>query len=140
MNYNLNYYHKSLFDLFISTSNIKNSGLGVFTKDFIPSHRKIDEYYGEYTTCLPGGEYFFRIDEEGGINAIDLPRCYMGMLNDAAYRPKSKRGLRKFTEHSFINNCYFKSNIDTKIVEVYSLVDIEPFSELFISYGKDYWN
>ena len=134
------YYHKSSYDLYICTSNIQNSGLGVFTKDFIPSDTKIDEYYGDYTTCLPGGEYFFRIDEEGGINAIDLPRSYMAMLNDAKYRPVSKRGLRKFTPHTIINNCKFMCNTDKKIVEVYSSVDIEPFSELFISYGKDYWN
>jgi hypothetical protein len=134
-----NYYHKSIFDLYISKSNITNSGLGVFTKTYIPKDSLIDEYFGTYTTSLPGGEYFFRINEEGGINAINLPRCYMGMLNDAAYRPTSKRGLRRFTEHSFTNNCYFKVDVDNNKVKVYSLIDIELFSELFISYGKDYW-
>ena len=133
------FFHKSIFDLYISKSNISNSGLGVFTNIYIPKDTLIDEYYGTYTTSLPGGEYFFRIDEEGGINAIDLPRCYMGMLNDASYRPISKRGLRKFTEHSFVNNCYFKVDVYNKIVNIYSLINIEPNSELFISYGSDYW-
>jgi hypothetical protein len=139
MNTESNYFHKSLFDLYISKSNICNSGLGVFTKEFIPKDCKIDVYFGEYTTCLPGGEYFFRINDKGGINAIDMPRCYMSMLNDASYRPTSNRGLRKFIEHTFMNNCYFRVNIENKTVDVYSLVDIEPLSELFISYGKDYW-
>ena len=135
----LHFFHKSNFDLFISTSNISNAGLGVFTRTFIPNQTFIDEYYGEYTESLPGGEYFFRINEEGGINAIDIPRCYMAMLNDSSYRPRTNRGLRNFIDHNFINNCYFKVDIENKKVNVYSLYDIHPNDELFISYGSDYW-
>ncbi len=134
-----NYYHKSNYDLYISQSSIANSGLGVFTKSFIPKDTLIDGYFGEYSESLPGGEYFFRIDENGGINAIDEPRCYMAMLNDASYRPTSKRKLRIFIEHNYQNNCYFNVDITNKKVFVYSLFDIEPNSELFISYGNDYW-
>jgi hypothetical protein len=110
--HNEKYYHKSHFNLYISKSGIHNAGSGVFTKDFIEKDSLIDEYYGDYNESLPGGEYFFRIDEEGGINAIDMPRCYMAMLNDSDYRPKSKRGLRNFIEHCFVNNCYFKVEIE----------------------------
>jgi len=136
----LDLYHNSSYNLYISKSNISNAGLGVFTKDFIPKDTLIDFYYGEYTESLPGGEYFFRINKEGGINAIDIPRCYMAMLNDSSYRPKSKRGLRNFVEHNFINNCYFNVDIENKKVGVYSIIDIQPSTELFISYGSDYWN
>ena len=135
----LELYHHSSFNLYISTSNILNSGLGVFTNSFIPKDTYIDSYYGEYIEGFPGGEYFFRIDHDGGINAINTPRCYMAMLNDASYRPSSKRGLRKFVEHNYKNNCYFKNNIEDKKVEVYSLIDLHPGTELFISYGDDYW-
>lgn len=134
----LNLYHKSKYNLYIDKSKIENSGFGVFTNDFIPKDTLIDEYFGEYTESLPGGEYFFRIDENGGINAIDTPRCYMAMLNDASYIPVSNRALKKFKFHTFQNNCYFK--IINKQVYVYSLCDIDSKSELFIPYGKDYWN
>ncbi len=135
----LKLYHKSQFSLYISNSNINNSGYGVFTNSFIPKDSLIDEYRGIYTESLYGGEYFFRIDDDGGINAIDSPRCYMAMLNDASYIPTSKRALKKFVKHDFFNNCYFKTDIENRKVYVYSLVDITPNSELFISYGIDYW-
>jgi hypothetical protein len=138
INYN-NFYHKSNYDLYISQSNIINSGLGVFTQNFIPKNTCIDEYFGEYSESLLGGEYFFRIDDECGINAIDLPRCYMAMLNDASYIPTSKRKLRLFVHHDYKNNCYFNVDTINKKVYVYSLQDIEVNSELFISYGCDYW-
>jgi hypothetical protein len=135
----LKLYHTSHFCLYIEKSSIVNSGYGVFTKCFIPKDSVIDEYTGTYTESLYGGEYFFRIDEDGGINAIDSPRCYMAMLNDAIYIPSSKRALRKFVKHNYTNNCYFKSDIVNRKVYVYSLIDINPNSELFISYGEDYW-
>ncbi len=135
----LKLYHMSQFSLYISNSNIVNSGYGVFTDSFIPKDSLIDEYLGTYTESLYGGEYFFRIDENGGINAIDSPRCYMAMLNDASYIPTSKRALKKFVTHNFTNNCYFKTDIENRKVYVYSLVDIDSKSELFISYGMDYW-
>lgn len=137
---NNKFYHMSKFDLFIAKSSIVNSGFGVFTNEFIPKETMIDLYYGEYTESLPGGEYFFRIDNDGGINAIDMPRCYMAMLNDASYRPKSNRQKRKFIEHNYNNNCYFNVDDINKIVKIFSLVDIEKGSELFISYGSEYWN
>ena len=109
-----NYYHKSKFDLFIQKSKIINSGLGIFTNDFIKANTFIDYYFGEYTEHLIGGEYFFRITEKNnddnincGINAINLPRCYMAMLNDASYIPTSKRKLKKFIEHNYKNNCKY---------------------------------
>ena len=54
--------------------------------------------------------------------------------------PKSKRGLRNFTKHNFTNNCKFEVDIENKKVKVYSIIDIHPGSELFISYGSDYWS
>ncbi len=132
-------YTHSQFNLFIRKSNILGSGFGVFTHDFIPKGSLIDKYMGKYVEGLYGGDYFFRIDDSIGINALEPPRCYMAFLNDASYRPTSKRGLRRFVEHSFINNCKFEVDINNKKVSVYSIIDIEPESELFISYGNDYW-
>jgi hypothetical protein len=132
-------YTFSQFDLYIKKSSIHGSGFGVFTHDFIPKGSLIDKYMGKYVEGLYGGDYYFRIDDHIGINAFDAPRCYMAFLNDASYKPTSKRGLRKFNEHSFVNNCKFEVDIINKKVMVYSSVDIEPETELFISYGYDYW-
>lgn len=134
------YYHTSKFNLYFSASNIINSGLGIFTNDFIKAGTFIDFYIGEYVEHLIGGEYFFRIDENGGINSINLPRCYMAMLNDASYRPNSKRKLRTFIDHDYKNNCIFKVDVINKKVEIHSLVDIQIGEELFISYGNEYWS
>jgi hypothetical protein len=132
-------YTFSQYDLYIKKSGIVNSGFGIFTRDFIPKGSLIDKYLGKYIEGIYGGDYFFRIDDEIGIDASSPPRCYMAFLNDASYRPTSKRGLRNFNEHKFVNNCKFESDIIKKTVSVYSIMDIEPESELFISYGNDYW-
>jgi hypothetical protein len=136
----LNPYHHSQFNLQISKSNLDKAGFGVFTNDFIPKDTLIDQYYGRYIDGLYGGDYYFRIDDNIGIDALDSPRCYMAFLNDSAYRPTSKRGLRNFIEHNFTNNCKFVVDKINKKVEIYSLIDIHPGSELFISYGYEYWN
>ncbi len=132
------YYHKSIYNLYVKDSGIINSGLGVFTRDFIPKETFIDEYYGEIIDYLYGGDYYFRIDNDYGINAEKFPRCYMAMLNDADYKPKSKRKLRTFISHDFINNCYFK--IEDRKIRIFSKEDIHENTELFISYGSEYWN
>lgn len=132
-------YTDSQFDLYIKKSNIQNSGFGIFTHDFIPKDSLIDQYMGQYVEGLYGGDYYFRIDKHIGINASEPPRCYMSFLNDASYKPTSKRGLRNFTEHSYTNNCKFEVDILNKKVYVYSVIDIEKESELFISYGNNYW-
>ncbi len=134
----MEYYHKSKFDLYIDKSSITNSGLGVFTKQFIPKDSFIDEYYGEIIDYIYGGDYYFKIDKDYGINAEKFPRCYMAMLNDASYRPTSKRKLKKFSSHNFSNNCCFK--IEDNKIKIYSIKDIEENTELFVSYGSEYWN
>lgn len=132
-------YHKSKFNLEISISRIESSGFGVFTNDFIPRDSLIDMYYGREIKGLYGGDYYFKIDEMIGIDALDSPRCYMAFLNDSNYRPVSKRGLKKFKEHYFTNNCRFQVDKINKTVSVYSIIDINPGEELFISYGYEYW-
>jgi hypothetical protein len=133
------YYHKSKFDLYINQSKIHNSGLGVFTGSFIPEDSYIDDYYGKYITWLFSGEYYFFINDYLGIDAVEYPRCYMAMLNDASYKPLSKRKLQKFIEHNYKNNCKFIVDEQNNTVKVYSLCNINIGDELFISYGSDYW-
>jgi SET domain-containing protein len=137
---NTNYYHNSKFNLYIDKSNIPNSGLGIFTKSFIEKDTLIDEYCGKKINWLSSGDYYYSIDDYNGIDAIEFPRCYMAMLNDASFKPVSKRGLKKFIPHNYTNNCYFNTDKILNRVYIYSLVNIEINKELFISYGPDYWN
>lgn len=64
----------------------------------------------------------------------------MAMINDAIFKPTSNRALKKYIPHNYTNNCYFSSDKETNKVYVYSLTDIIPKEELFISYGEYYWS
>lgn len=141
----LDFFHNSSFDLFIKESNLVNAGYGVFTHDFIPNGSFIDYYVGDiYESSFGGGgTYFFHINDQYGIDAFNQPRCYMAMINDANFnltvRNKKKRKNRIPIINSYSNNCEFRVNEDELLVMVYSKEDIEIGSELFISYGSDYW-
>lgn len=119
------YYHKSIFNLEINESNIKNAGLGVFTCDFIAKDTLIDCYYGDVMS-FSNSKYYFYIKEGLGINALNFPRCYMAMINDAHQTP-------------FSNNCRFEVDTITNTVSVWSMRDIQQKEELLISYGESYW-
>ena len=118
------YYHNSKYNLSIQPSLIAEAGLGVYTNDFIPINTFIDSYLGHYSSrCF--SRYYFRIRDGVGIDALDYPRCYMGMLNDSI-------------NSVYTNNCKFV--VDDDNVNVYSIRDINVGEELFISYGSDYWS
>ena len=75
------------------------------------------------------------------------PRCYMDMLNDANFKPinknksKGKSKRKQITiSNNFSNNCTFITDEENLTVSIYSITDIEPESELFISYGDSYWS
>jgi hypothetical protein len=118
------YYHNSRYNLEIKPSLIAEAGLGVYTNDFIECNTFIDSYAGDYRSrCF--SRYYFRIREDFGIDALDYPRCYMGMLNDS-------------NNSGYINNCKFVVEGDN--VSVLSIKDIIIGEELFISYGSEYWS
>ncbi len=143
------YYHNSEFKLYLSQSQIKNSGFGVFTNDFIPANTKIDEYTGDILEYVTGGNYVLKINENYYIDGFNYPRCYMAMLNDAEFVPrkiiKKKKKRIDITPNGHYNNNILLQNNCKFVIEnnkgyVYSLYDIYPNQELFISYGSDYWN
>lgn len=136
----MTYYHRSIFDLYIAPSQISGSGLGVYTRCHIPNNSYIDDYYGQLVEYICPGEYSFQISDTIYINAESHPRCYMAMLNDASYVPRSKRALRRYQQHGFVNNCRFVTDTVMNRIRVYSMMDILPDSELFVAYGDDYWN
>lgn len=135
--YNYWFTHESGFNLYIEDSQLKNSGLGVYTNDDIPENTIIDEYRGELIESFDfvSNPYSFTIlqpDKENNIKGLfidpsKLPRCYMAMINDASLETK------------FTNNCDFEPDIENKKVYVVSTRDIGAGEELFVSYGEDYW-
>lgn len=149
----LDLFHNSSFDLFIKESNLINAGYGVFTHDFIPKGSFIDYYVGDiYESSFGGGgTYYFHINDQYGIDAFNQPRCYMAMINDANFnltvknRNKNKKQRKNKNKNnipiinSYSNNCEFRVNEDELEVMVYSKENIEIETELFISYGSDYW-
>jgi hypothetical protein len=120
------YFHSSAFNLEIKKSNIHNAGLGVFTHDFIPKDAHIDGYFGDFMS-FSNSKYYFCIKDGVGINALNYPRCYMAMINDAH-------------QTTFTNNCRFEVDTYANIVTVWSNCDIQSGKELFISYGEHYWD
>lgn len=142
------FFHNSKFNLYIKKSQIENSGLGVYTADFIENNNLIDEYIGDIVTF--GGPYVVALNDEIGIDAFNLPRCYMAMINDASFVPVKKIKKNRKTiilqkepnkdknNNIITNNCKFI--FDTNKCFVYSSRDIQKDEELFISYGDFYWN
>jgi hypothetical protein len=133
-----NFYNDGPFNLYITHSQLPDSGLGVYTDDFIPENTIIGEYTGELVKSynLETNDYFYELVEANeasgvmgvGIDSSKLPRCYMAMINDAQF------------SKTYTNNCVFEGDIEEEKVYVVSTRDIEPEEELFVSYGEGYWN
>jgi hypothetical protein len=120
------YYNNSKYILEIKKSTIECAGLGVFALEIIPTKKCIGQYLGVKKTHNKTGDYYFEINNKVGIDAINYPRCYMAMINDA-YKTENKI------------NCEFRINEIKELVEIWSIGTIDIGSELFISYGNDYW-
>lgn len=149
------YYHNSKYNLYLSKSQILDAGLGVFTKDFIPKGTYIDEYCGDINLYNPGGSYVLELKPDYYIDGNNYPRCYMAMLNDCEYitkkiKIKKKKNRKKKIDitpdgyydnnnNKLLTNCEFIKNKEDNKCYIYSLIDILPNTELFVSYGNNYW-
>jgi hypothetical protein len=144
------YYHNSEFSLCLATSQIPNSGLGVYTDSFIPANTLIDEYTGMLRDH--GGLYALQLIPGLFVDASVWPRCYMGIINDCTYiapvYKKKKKHRIDITPAAYYDitgnvlktNCEFRVFPKEKKAYIYSIVDIPIGSELFISYGDSYWS
>jgi SET domain-containing protein len=121
-------------ELEVKTSTISGGGNGLFTKVFIPKGSRIIEYKGTITTW------------EKVKNEADNPYIYFVKSNhviDARHHPKSlgryandAKGLVRKKDKS--NNALFEA--DGLRVFMIATKDIHPGEEIFIQYGRDYWN
>jgi hypothetical protein len=125
------------YGVFITTSSIPNAGKGLWAK----------RHFSKGETILPfyGGEQLTKkqVDERYGAGNTTLAP-YVIKLTDNSYRDAAV--VR--SPASFINDVY---NSDKKInaefilnereneVSVVATCDIRPFTEIFASYGLEYW-
>lgn len=105
------------------------SGRGVYTSCFIPKHRFVTIYSGERKHINQVNVYNPYCVKISKNYVIVGNKCIAGVMNDAkgpCQKPNCKNNvmLLKVGRHVF----------------VYSLKNIPKEDELFVSYGKEYWN
>lgn len=126
------YYNNTQWKLEVKPSQIPNAGMGLYTLETIPPESIIGYYHGVTTrdTKLLS-PYSFEISPRYFVDALQHPRCFIAMVNDAHNSP-----------HEY--NCEFRMESHRKIkqrkIVLYSIKEIPPNTELFANYGSDYWN
>lgn len=120
--------------LVVKESTLSGAGKGLFTKIFIPKGTRVVEYKGRVTTWKEvehehDNAYLFTVHEN---HVIDASRSYKALARYA-------NDARGFTRIKGItnNSIYFRDEDDRVYLE--SKRDIPAGSEIFVSYGNDYW-
>lgn len=118
----------------IKTSQLPGAGLGLFTRVFIPSGSLVIEYKGVVTTWEAvrdqiHNDYIYYLSSRHVIDAGPTPKALARYANDA-------KGIKQVP--GINNNCIFKK-LNGRIY-IKARVDILPGSEIFVSYGKQYWD
>lgn len=126
------YYNNTGWALSVRESGIPNAGFGLFADEDIPDCAYIGTYEGVLTKDTSMlSSYSFEVSPRYFIDANDLPRCFIAMVNDARNSP-------------FTYNCEFrmrnKRQIADRRIELYAIKRIPKGTELFANYGDDYWN
>lgn len=123
----------------VKKSQLPNAGKGLFTTHAIKKGEVVCEYEGEHLTwkeceernqALPGkGAYYFYINSKNCVDAQYTLWAIGRYANDAAGLSRVK-GLR--------NNC--KYDIKKGIPYIVATRNIKAGEEIFVAYGKDYWD
>lgn len=123
--------------LIVKTSQLPNSGKGLFTTTPIKKGAKIIEYLGEiidwkeYERRVERDEdgYLFFINKKKCIDAYNTPQHKARFANDAAGLSRVK-GLK--------NNSVYEIEDDRCFI--IASRDINAGEEIFVSYTKEYWD
>jgi len=121
--------------LVVKRSTLKGAGKGLFTTRDIPRGKKIVEYKGKITTWKEVDSrdgmngYIYYVNRHHVIDAAETTEALARYANDAKGLVKAE-GLK--------NNCTY--NIEGKRVYIVSMKNIPAGSELFVGYGKEYWD
>lgn len=118
----------------IKESGIPGAGKGLFTNAFIPKGTRIVEYKGRIRTWKEvehddNNFYIFYVNEDHVIDSGRYKTSPARFINDA-------RGLKKIK--GLTNNTQFV--VDGLRVFVEATKNIPAGAELFIGYGKEYWD
>lgn len=120
-------------NLTVKTSTIPNSGKGLFTKVFLPKNTRIVEYLGiicawkDVEHNFDNG-YIYYVNRNHVIDAGNNKKLLARYANDAS-------GLLKIK--GLTNNAVYKT--EGKRVYIEAAQDIAAGAEIFVSYGKEYW-
>jgi hypothetical protein len=121
--------------LFVRRSTLKGAGKGLFTNKPIPKGAKIVEYKGAVSTWK-------EVDDRSGLNGYIyyVNRRHVidawGDKNALARYANDAKGIER--GEGIRNNC--KYAIEGLHVYIISLKDIPAGSEIFVGYGKEYWD
>ncbi len=121
--------------LYVKKSTLEGAGKGLFTKVLIPAGTNIVEYKGKLTTWKEvnhnDGEngYIYFVKRSHVIDASRTLSALARYANDASGLVR-KKGVTN-------NAIYAEEGVK---VFIQSKKDILPGSEIFVGYGKDYWN
>jgi SET domain-containing protein len=120
-------------NLVIKRSQLENAGKGLFTKVLIPKGTDIVEYTGKVTTWKEAKHqdngYIYYVTRNHVIDARATPRALARYANDA-------RGLVR--QPGLLNNAEYTEKNNK--VFITATKDILPGQEIFVSYGKEYWD
>ena len=121
--------------LIVGRSTLKGAGKGLFTSRDISKGKKIVEYKGKITTWKEANEpkafngFIYYVNRYHVIDAAPAPNALARYANDA-------KGIRR--KEGLHNNCSY--HIEGLRVFIFSMRDIRAGSELFVGYGKEYWD
>ena len=121
--------------LLVKRSTLKGAGKGLFTTKDIPKGKKIVEYKGKIVKWkdvdsrdgLNG--YIYYVSRDHVIDAFPTKDALARYANDA-------KGIVR--TDGLNNNCTYR--IEGRRVFIYSMKNISAGSELFVGYGKEYWD
>jgi len=125
-----------LKEFIVKKSTIPGAGKGLFVNRDVKKGERIIEYLGEiisWKECdiraeRDEGGYVFYVNRNKCIDAFHTPEAYARYANDA-------KGLTKIK--SVKNNCQYE--IYKKTGWISATKNIKSGSEVFVSYGAQYW-
>lgn len=121
--------------LVVKKSNIPGAGKGLFTKKAIAKGERIVEYKGKTSTWKEvdhrdgSNVYIYYVNRNFVIDARTYPKSLGRYVNDA-------RGLTIIK--GLTNNCEYVQEGTRVFID--AIKNIPAGSELFVSYGKEYWD
>lgn len=138
------YYNNTTYDLEVRLSQIPDSGLGVFTNQFIEAGTFIGYYEGHWHHNMrTASNYSYYINRRSVIDIDPSNKPYTSMFNDA-YRTDFYNNIcsKVLLDDSIIETISAKNSykIDpNKVVGLYATKHIRPGEEMFFEYGDFYW-